>query len=125
MENKYIPGVCNIGREEIKRRKTAGWTGLILTIVTIILLSMLDAPKAWRLLVFIPAVMGANGFIQAYNRFCVYFGFGHLFNFGDVGKTDSIEQKEFRKKDRARAWQLLSYALGVGLVITVAVYFLL
>lgn len=91
MENKYIPGVCNMGREEIRRRKTGGWTGLILTLVVIMLLWMLDAPKAWRLLVFVPAVMGATGFIQAYNKFCVYFGFGHLFNFGDVGKTDTIE----------------------------------
>ncbi|XVJ66377.1 MAG: hypothetical protein HEQ40_09555 [Lacibacter sp.] len=125
MENKYIPGVCNMGREEIKRRKTGGWTGLILTLVAIMLLWMLDAPKAWRLLVFVPAVAGATGFIQAYNKFCVYFGLGHLFNFEDVGKTDSIEQKEFRTKDRARAWQLLSYALGAGLIITVTVYFLL
>lgn len=125
MENKYIPGVCNMGREEIKRRKTGGWTGLILTLVAIMLLWMLDAPKAWRLLFFVPAVAGATGFIQAYSKFCVYFGFGHLFNFGDVGKTDSIEQKEFRTKDRARAWQLLSYALGAGLIITVTVYFLL
>ncbi len=120
-----MPGVCNIGREEIKRRKKAGWTGLILALVAILLLWMLDAPKAWRLLVFIPVVASATGFIQAYNKFCVYFGFGHLFNFGDMGKSDNIEQKEFRTKDRTRAWQLLSYALGAGLVITVTVYFLL
>ncbi len=125
MENKYIPGVCNMGREEIKRRKTGGWTGLILTLVAIFLLWWLDVSKWWRLVVFLPSVMGATGFIQAYTQFCVYFGFGHLFNFGDVGKTDSIEQKEFRTKDRARAWQLLSYALGAGLIITVTVYFLL
>jgi hypothetical protein len=62
MENKYIPGVCNMGREEIKRRKTAGWTGLILTLVTIFLLWWLDASKWWHLVVFIPAVMGATGF---------------------------------------------------------------
>ncbi|MFN3667104.1 MAG: hypothetical protein ACK4S0_13140 [Sediminibacterium sp.] len=125
MENKYIPGVCNMGREEIKRRKAAGWTGFILTLVTIFLLWLLDAPKWWRLVVFIPAVMGATGFIQAYNKFCVYFGFGHLFNFGEVGKTDSIEQSEFRAKDRVKAWQLLAYAFGAGLVITEIVFLLL
>jgi len=125
MENKYIPGVCNMGREEIKKRKTGGWTGLILTVVAIFLLWWLGVSKWWRLVVFLPSVMGATGFIQAYSKFCVYFGFGHLFNFGDVGKADSIEQREFRAKDRAKAWQLLAYAFGTGLVITAIVYFLL
>ncbi|MBL7869945.1 MAG: hypothetical protein JNM71_18190 [Flavobacterium lindanitolerans] len=125
MENKYIPGVCNMGREEIKRRMTAGWTGLILTLIAIFLLWWLNPIKWWRLVVFIPAMIGATRFIQAYNKFCAYFGFGHLVNFGDVGKTDSIEQNEFRAKDRAKAWQLLAYAFGAGLVITVIVYFLL
>jgi len=32
-KNQYIPGVCNIGTEEIKKRKQAGWIGLIATIV--------------------------------------------------------------------------------------------
>jgi hypothetical protein len=121
---KYIPGTCNMGKEEIKRRKVSGWTGLVLTVITITLLLWFSAPHWMRLIVFIPAVMGATGFIQAYNKFCVYFGFGHMFNLGEVGKTDTIDQKEFRVKDRARAWQLLGYAIGIGLVITVLVYLL-
>ncbi len=121
---KYIPGTCNIGREEIKRRKAGGWAGLVLTVIAITLLLWFSAPHWLRLVVFIPAVMGATGFIQAYNKFCVYFGFGHMFNLGEVGKTDTIDQKEFRAKDRARAWQLLAYAFATGLIITVIVYLL-
>ncbi len=121
---KYIPGACNMGREEIKRRKASGWTGLVLTAITLTLLLWFNAPHWMRLIVFIPAVMGATGFIQAYNKFCVYFGLGHMFNLGEVGKTDTIDQKEFRAKDRARAWQLLAYAFGTGLIITVIVYLL-
>ena len=124
MDNHYIPGVCNIGPKEIRRRKIAGWSGLILTTITIILLFWLDAGIWWRLMVFIPAVMSAIGFIQVYSEFCVYFGFGHMFNFGNVGKTDSVEQANFRAKDIARAWQLLSIALGIGIVVTLIVYFL-
>jgi hypothetical protein len=110
---KYIPGTCNMGREEIKRRKAGGWAGLVLTVIAITLLLWFSAPHWMRLAVFIPAVMGATGFIQAYNKFCVYFGFGHMFNLGEVGKTDTIDQKEFRAKDRARAWQLLAYAFAI------------
>jgi len=124
VDNHYIPGVCNIGPKEIRRRKIAGWSGLILTTITIILLFWLDAGIWWRLMVFIPAVMSAIGFIQVYSEFCVYFGFGHMFNFGNVGKTDSVEQANFRAKDIARAWQLLSIALGIGIVVTLIVYFL-
>ena len=120
----YIPGTCNMGTMEIKRRTTAGWIGLWLTVVTIGLLWYTDANKLWRLPVFIPVVMGATGFIQAYSKFCVYFGFGHIFNFGDVGKTDNVEQAENRAKDRVRAWQVLGLAVGVGLVVTSIIYLL-
>ena len=86
-DNHYIPGVCNIGKEETQRRIKAGWSGLILTIITATLLLWLGADRSWRLLIFIPAIMGATGFIQAYSKFCVYFGFGHIFNFGETGKS--------------------------------------
>jgi hypothetical protein len=29
----YIPGVCNIGPDEIKKRKIGGWAGLTITIL--------------------------------------------------------------------------------------------
>lgn len=122
--NQYIPGVCNIGKEEIQKRMNAGWSGLILAVITAALLLWLGADRWWRLLIFIPAMMGAAGFIQAYFKFCVYFGFGHLFNFGEAGKTDTVEQAEFRAKDRARAWQVLGYAFGVSVVITLLFYFI-
>ena len=123
-DNRYIPGACNMGKEEIQRRKKAGWIGLSLTILTAALLIWLGVDKWWRWLLFIPAMMSATGFIQAYNKFCVYFGFGHIFNFGEVGKTDSIEQAEFRAKDRAKAWQVLGYAIGVGIAVALIFYFM-
>jgi len=123
-DNHYIPGACNIGHEEIQRRIKAGWSGLILTIITATLLLWLGADRWWRLLIFIPAMMGATGFIQAYSKFCVYFGFGHLFNFGETGKTDTVEQVEFRAKDRAKAWQVIGYSVGVTVVVTLLFYFI-
>lgn len=122
-DNYYIPGVCNIGKEEIRKRTKAGWSGLILTIITAALVLWLGADRWWRLLIFIPAMMSATGFIQAYSKFCVYFGFGHLFNFGETGKKDTIVQAEFRAKDRVRAWQVLGYALGVSIVITLLFFY--
>jgi len=123
MQDKYIPGVCNIGLAEIKKRKQAGWAGLIATIVLWVAFIWFDVPSAWRLLLFFPAMMSATGFLQAYMHFCAYFGFASLFNFGDVGKTDSVSQAEFRAKDRRRAWQIIIYSILIGLAAALVGYF--
>jgi hypothetical protein len=61
-ENHYIPGACNMGKAEIKRRKMAGWSGLVLTAITIALLLWFNAPHSMRLAVFIPAANERNRF---------------------------------------------------------------
>ena len=103
IQNKYIPGVCNIGPEEIKKRKQAGWMGFIATVALWAVFVWFRVAPAWWLLLFFPAMMSATGFLQAYMHFCAYFGFASLFNFGDVGKTDSVSQAEFRAKDKRKA----------------------
>jgi len=122
IQNTYVPGVCNIGPAEIKKRKQAGWIGLIATIVLWVAFIWFDVPFAWRLLLFFPAMMSATGFLQAYMHFCAYFGFASLFNFGDVGKTDSVSQAEFRAKDRRRAWQIIIYSVLIGVIAAFLAY---
>ena len=122
IQDKYIPGVCNIGPAEIKKRKQTGWMGLVATIVLWTAFIWFDAPYAWRLLLFFPAMMSAAGFLQAYMRFCAYFGFASLFNFGDVGKTDSVQQAGFRAKDKRRAWQIIIYSVFVGVAVAFLAY---
>ncbi len=121
-QNQYIPGVCNIGDEEIKMRKRAGWIGLIATAVLWALFIWFDIPSIWRLALFLPAMMSATGFLQAYMHFCAYFGFASLFNFGNVGKTDSVQQAEFRVQDRRRAWQIVIYSILIGLVVAIIAF---
>ena len=121
-KNTYIPGVCNIGQDEIKKRKIGGWSGLILTMMFWGAFFIFPIPKVWVLLIFFLAMMSAVGFLQAYMHFCVYFGFANLFNFGDVGKTDSVSQAEFRKKDRTKAWSILTYAILISIAVTFVAY---
>ena len=122
IQDKYIPGVCNIGPAEIKKRMQAGWGGLIATAALWALFIWFSVAPAWRLLLFFPAMMSATGFLQAYMHFCVYFGFWNLFNFGDVGKTDSVSQAEFRAKDRRRAWQIVIYSVLVGAAVAITAF---
>jgi len=120
--NQYVPGVCNLGLAEIKRRKQAGWIGLAATGVLWGALIYLNADSAWRLLLFLPAMMSAIGFLQAYMHFCAYFGFAALFNFGDVGKTDTVQQAEFRAQDRRKAWQIIIYSMLIGITVAILAY---
>lgn len=123
-QNRYIPGVCNIGPAEIRKRKQAGWMGLIATIALWALFIWFAVPAVWRLTIFLPATMSATGFLQAYMHFCAYFGLASLFNFGDVGKTDTIQQAEFRAKDRRKAWQIIIYAILIGLAGAIFAYYI-
>jgi hypothetical protein len=116
---EYIPGLCNIGREEIAARKTTGWVGLALTVVIMVVLISLKAGAAWYALIFVSSSVGALGFIQAKMRFCAAFGMRHVFNFSSrVGSTESVMQRELWAADRRKALQISAYALLAGLFST-------
>jgi hypothetical protein len=123
--NSYIPGVCNIGRAEIARRRQVGWIATIITLTAGIILFVAHVPAAWRLLLVIPAAMAASGFLQAYMHFCAGFGSRGLFNFGPaVGKTETVTQAEFRAKDKKKALQILGLSLLIGVTFgTIACFF--
>ncbi len=120
---EYRPGVCNIGPEEIARRRRAGHVGVIATVVAFVVLVAIGAPPLARLLVAIPAVIAASGYLQAWLKFCAGFGSRGVFNLGPVGDLEAIADPEARALDRSRANRigLASFAIGiaVGLVAVV------
>ncbi len=125
MANEYVPGVCNIGPAEVRLRKLFGWIGLILTVVIWAALILFHVPAKWRLTLFLPAMLAAVGHLQAAWHFCAKFGLGGVFNFGPhVGKTDSIEQAEFRRQDRKTAFQIIGFSLLIATIVAVAAYFI-
>ena len=120
-KNEYIPGVCNIGPAEIKRRRQAGLFGLGATIILWVTFGLLHVSAPWRLLLFFPATISASGFLQAAMHFCAGFGRLGFFNFGpEVGKTENVVQAEFRKKDRQKAGLIGFYAMLIGIVVAIA-----
>ena len=54
------------------------------------LLVAIDAPNWTRLLIAIPAVMAASGYIQARLKFRAGFGSRGVFNFGEVGPMERV-----------------------------------
>jgi len=115
----YRPGVCNIGPEEIARRRRAGHVGLIVTVVVLALLLVVRAPALARLVIFVPAAGAAIGYLQAWFRFCAGFGARGVFNFGELGRTESVSDPEAAARDRAMARRLALGAAAIGAVVAI------
>ena len=119
----YRPGVCNIGPDEIAKRRRTGHFGAIATLLTLVILVALDVPPVARFLVAIPAAIAASGYLQAYFKFCIAFGSAGVFNFAKRGTTQHVVEAEARARDRRRVVQLslavTLIAVAVGLLVVV------
>ena len=117
--NTYIPGVCNIGETEILARKRLGWIGLVATILVWGIVSYFGLNHYWLSMLVITASISATGFIQSYLHFCAGFGVKGLFNFGtELGHVETVQQQEFRSKDKKKALLIFAYSLIIGIVVT-------
>ena len=121
-ESEYVPGVCNIGPAEISSRRRTGHVGLLATLVLLGVLIVIDAPTLARWLLLIPAAIAASGYLQAYLRFCAGYGALGEFNFGPLGRAQSVADRDARRRDRIKAFEvgLASFVVGLG-VASVAV----
>jgi hypothetical protein len=115
----YQPGICNIGPAEIARRRRAGHIGLVAALALFAALVAIDAPNWTRLLIAIPAIGAASGYIQARLRFCAGFGSRGVFNFGELGPMERVADEADRGRDRARARQIGAASIAIGLTVGV------
>ncbi len=123
IKQEYIPGVCNIGPAEIRWRRFSGYLGIVVTVILWVGLITVRAPAYMRFLLFLPASMAAVGFLQAYLHFCARFGVLGVFNFGPkVGRTDTVQQAEFRARDRRKAAVICVYSGLVGLLVALVAF---
>jgi hypothetical protein len=112
----YQPGVCNIGPAEIARRRRTGHIGLLAAVALFAILVAVGAPPLARLLVAIPAILSASGYLQAYLKFCAGFGAAGVYNFDEVGTTDKVADAASRAADRAKATRIGLASLAIGAV---------
>jgi len=111
---------CNIGPEEIARRRRAALPATVLTLIVSVILVAINAPAPVRLLVWPIAAGAAVGWLQVVHRFCVAFGALGLQNFGRLGEESHVDQ-EIRAADRRRALQLIFEGVLIGLVVTLVI----
>lgn len=120
---EYIPGTCNIGSGEIKRRRFVALIGLVLSISALITLISTEAERSARISIFLPLLVMSIGWVQSRKKFCLAYGFAGTFNFGKLGQISRIADPADRAADRKTALvifgQSFLYALGLTLIVLV------
>ena len=118
--SSYQPGVCNIGPQEIARRRRSGHLGLAATVALFLVLVAVGAPHWTRLLLILTASVSATGYLQAWLHFCAGFGAAGVYNFGSLGTTNRVDDAMARLRDRRRSLEIGLASLGIGVVVGVA-----
>lgn len=117
----YIPGSCNIGGQEIRRRQYVTVISAIFTLVAFIFLISTDMSRTERLLIFFPIVATGIGWQQTRRRFCLAYGLSGVFNFGTTSDRSMIEDPVARAADRALVLKVLVQSAAVAGVLTLLV----
>jgi hypothetical protein len=120
MSSAYVPGTCNIGQGEVKRRQAVAIFGLILMVISAAGIFATDQDRGARLSIFIPALIFSIGFVQSRKKFCLAYGLAGTFNFGKLGQISKVQSPEDKKADRKTAVSILFQSIALaGLITTI------
>jgi hypothetical protein len=122
LTQEYIPGTCNIGKGEIRRRQVVAIAGAVMSIVSFVGLISNDAAKSARLSLFVPLFVFAIGFVQSRKKFCLAYGFLGTFNFGGLGQISKVADPISKKADRKTALAILAQSALLALGLTILAY---
>ena len=120
-EVQYIPGSCNIGKGEVRRRQIVALVGLFFSITTLLTFNTVDAPTEIRLGIFFPLMVASVGFVQSRSKFCLAYGFAGTFNVGKMGDIKRVASKEDRAADRKTALVILGKSFILAALATAVV----
>jgi hypothetical protein len=116
---EYRAGACNIGPEEIARRRRIGVVLLLIAVGLATLLLAVDAPGWTRIAVWPFLAAAFTTLEQVRRRFCVAFGLAGVRNFGpEVGRAERIEDDEARAADRRTALIVVAYCALAAAAVT-------
>ena len=120
----YIPGTCNIGRGEIRRRQIVALVGLALSVSSLVTLLSTNTPRGARLGLFVPLAIASIGWVQSRKKFCLAYGFMGTFNFGKLGQLSRVSDGANRAADRKTALSILIQATAYAAIATAIIYLL-
>jgi len=118
---QYIPGTCNIGKSEVRKRQLVALVGLFFSISTLFAFNTVDTPTEVRLGIFFPLMVASVGFVQSRSKFCLAYGFAGTFNVGKMGDIKRVASKEDRAADRKTALVILGKSFLLAALATAVV----
>lgn len=120
---EYIPGVCNIGKEEVnKRKRFFAFTALSVLLFTYFTLEHIDS--SWmRFFLFCSTTGLMVAYLQIKNRFCVSYGMFGIYNFSKPGKGQKVTNNSFLAEDRKKSLKMIILSLVIGLLFTLLIAF--
>ena len=116
MSDTYIPGTCNLGKAEVRRRQFVALLGLALSIFSAV--GLWQGSTLARLTIFLPLFVFAVGYVQSRRKFCMAYGFAGAFNLGRLGELSRVQDPADRAADRKTALSILGQAALLALVLT-------
>jgi len=122
--SQYIPGTCNIGSGEIRRRQVVAIIGLMLSISSFVTLLMSGAPRNARYGIFVPLMIASVGWVQSRSKFCLAYGFAGTFNMGKLGDISRVADKASKAADRKTAVTILLKSTALAAALTLLVVLL-
>lgn len=122
-EDNYIPGVCNIGNEQLAKRKRFLAICLAVTFLAAMAIYFFEIDGSIRWIMFIPFCVSAMATQQVMFKFCYRFGLTGLYGFGKVGYDKKVPENQFRELDRKKSMKMLVNSLVIGILLTTFFYF--
>lgn len=113
--SEYQAGVCNIGPQEIKKRRRVALLGFGASLL-VFLLSDYLASTGSQFLFFITTLMGSIGYVQSRRKFCLAFGLAGTFNVSESMKK--VVSPEDLRADRKTALTILGQSFLLACAIT-------
>ena len=123
-EPEYVPGICNIGVEETRRRYRYAYVGLLLSLLLILFLEGFAMDRLWRLLLCLPVALSLTGFVQATQRFCLRYGLLGVFSVKEMRKRTHVTEESDRQQDRKTAMKIVFKIFMGTILLTLLYYFL-
>ena len=119
-DDRNVPGVCNIGAWEIRRRRRFAYIGFAAAAILFAILVAIGAPAWTRLFVFLPLAGGLVSWLQARRRFCAGFAVARVSNFadGDEGRR-RVEDEAAHRADIAAVRRMVRDAVLIAIPITI------
>lgn len=123
---EYQPGVCNIGKNEIRKRYALALVGFIISAIAAYAIFSFNLTRLALFVPFILLLFGFEGFYQGYFKFCAGFAAKGVYDFSGSGDSKGkVNDPESHKRDMKMAHRIHLYSIISSVIIVAILYFVL